>query len=44
MADKILKSINIGDENTYKPLPLVTSNDNGKILKVVNGEWKADEV
>lgn len=44
MADKILKSINIGDGNIYKPLPLVTNNDNGKILKVVNGEWKADEV
>ena len=44
MTDKVLKSLNIGDGNIYKPLPLVTSDDNGKILKVTGGEWGAGEV
>lgn len=44
MADKFLKSLNIGDGNIYKPLPLVTSDDNGKILKVAGGEWGAGYV
>lgn len=39
MTDKVLKSLNIGDGNIYKPLPLVTSDDDGKILKVTGGEW-----
>ena len=43
MTDKVLKSLNIGDGNIYKPLPLVTSDDNGKILKVTDGEWGAGE-
>ena len=44
MADKFLKSLNIGDGNIYKPLPLVTSDDNDKILMVTGGEWGAGEV
>lgn len=44
MADKFLKSLNIGDGNIYKPLPLVTSDDNDKILMVTGGEWGAEEV
>ena len=44
MADKVLKSLNIGDGNVYKPLPLVTSDDDGKILKVTGGEWGAGYV
>ena len=44
MTDKILKSLNIGDGNIYKPLPLVTSDGNGKILKVTGGEWGAGYV
>lgn len=43
MADKVLKSLTLEDDNTYKPLPLVTSDDNGKILKVTGGEWGAGE-
>ena len=42
MADKFLKSLNIGDGNIYKPLPLVTSDDNDKILMVTGGEWGAE--
>lgn len=44
MADKELKSLNFGGENTYFPLPIVTSEDNDKILMVENGEWVAVEV
>ena len=44
MADKFLKSLNIGDGNIYKPLPLVTSDDDGKILMVTDGEWGAGYV
>lgn len=39
MADKELKSLNFGGEDTYFPLPLVTSEDNDKILAVIDGEW-----
>lgn len=39
MADKELKSLNFGGEDTYFPLPIVTSEDNDKILMVVDGEW-----
>ena len=42
MADKELKSLNFGGEDTYFPLPLVTSEDNDKILMVVDGEWVAE--
>lgn len=41
MADKELKSLNFGGEDTYFPLPLVTSEDNDKILAVVDGDWSA---
>lgn len=44
MADKFLKSLNLGDGNIYKPLPLVTSDDDGKILMGTGGEWGAGEV
>lgn len=43
MADKFLKSLNIGDGNIYKPLPLVTSDDDGKVLMVTGGEWGVGE-
>ena len=44
MADKFLKSLQLEEGgDTYFPLPIVGTDDNGKILKVVNGEWvKAD--
>ena len=41
MADKEMKSLNFGGEDTYFPLPLVTSEDNDKVLMVVDGEWDA---
>jgi hypothetical protein len=41
MADKELKSLNFGGEDTYFPLPIVTSEDNDKILAVVDGDWSA---
>ena len=44
MADKELKSLNFGGEDTYFPLPLVTSEDNDKILAVVDGEWGLLEI
>lgn len=44
MADKELKSLNFGGEDTYFPLPPVTSEDNDKILMVVDGEWVAGYV
>ena len=40
MADKFMKSIIfIEGEDRYYPLPKVTSADNGKVLKVMNGDW-----
>lgn len=39
MADKTLKSLNFGGTDNYFPLPIVSTNDNNKILSVVNGEW-----
>ena len=39
MADKTLKSLNFGGADNYFPLPIVSTNDNNKILSVVNGEW-----
>lgn len=44
MADKELKSLNFGGENTYFPLPIVTSEDNNKILAVIDGEWGVLEI
>lgn len=44
MADKELKSLNFGGEDTYFPLPIVTSEDNDKILMVVDGKWVAGDV
>ena len=44
MADKFIKSITFvegGDQ--YYPLPKVTNADDGKVLKVINGEWVAIE-
>lgn len=40
MAEKQLKTLNFGGEDTYSPLPLVTAEDNDKILAVVDGEWE----
>ena len=40
MADKFMKSIIfIEGRDRYYPLPKVTSADDGKVLKVVNGDW-----
>ena len=43
MADKTLKSLNFGGADNYFPLPIVSANDNNKILSVVNGEWVVKE-
>ena len=43
MADKTLKSLNFGGADNYFPLPIVSTNDNNKILSVVNGEWAVRE-
>ena len=43
MADKTLKSLNFGGADNYFPLPIVSTNDNNKILSVVNGEWAVKE-
>ena len=43
MADKTLKSLNFGGADIYFPLPIVSANDNNKILSVVNGEWVVKE-
>lgn len=43
MANVLMKKIDIGDGNTYYPLPIVSSADNGKILMVVEGEWEATD-
>ena len=43
MADKTLKSLNFGGADNYFPLPIVSTNDNDKILSVVNGEWVVKE-
>ena len=40
MADKEFKSLNFGGEDTYFPLPIVTSDDNDNVLMVVDGEWE----
>lgn len=40
MAEKFLRSLNFGDEDTYFPLPPVTIEDNEKVLMVINGEWE----
>ena len=45
MADKFMKSITFvegGDQ--YYPLPKVTNADDGKVLKVVNGAWRLDDL
>lgn len=44
MADKFAKYFNFGGEDNFYPLPIVTTEDNGKALKVVDGEWKAAEM
>ena len=44
MADKFFKSLTFGSGNRYFPLPIVSSSDNGKVLKVVNGEWRLDDL
>ena len=38
MANKYVKSFNFGGDTLY-PLPIVTSEQNGKVLKVVDGVW-----
>ena len=44
MADKFVKSFNFGGEDNYFPLPIVTGEQNGMVLKVVDGVWAAVEM
>lgn len=44
MAEKTLKSLNFGSGDTYFPLPIVTADDNDKVLMVVGGEWEATSI
>jgi hypothetical protein len=44
MANKELKTLNFGDDDVYYPLPIITSEDNNKILAVIDGEWGVLEV
>ena len=45
MADKFMKSITfIKGGDTYYHLPKVTNADDGKVLKVVNGEWSLEDL
>ena len=45
MADKFMKSITfVKGGDTYYHLPKVTNADDGKVLKVVNGEWRLDDL
>ena len=44
MAEKFIKSLNFGGEDNYFPLPIVTAEQNGMVLKVVDGEWKATQL
>ena len=41
MADKYLKTLDLGNGDKYHMLPLVTSENDGMILRVTNGEWGA---
>lgn len=42
MADVYMKTLKVGtDGDTLHPLPIVTTEDDGKILMVTNGEWGA---
>ena len=44
MTDKFIKSITfVEGGDAYYPLPKVTNADDGKVLKVINGEWVAAE-
>ena len=43
MADKFFKSLTFSSGNRYFPLPIVSSSDNGKVLKVVDGKWSLGE-
>lgn len=43
MADKFFKSLNFSSGDRYFPLPIVSSSDNGKVLKVVDGAWSLGE-
>lgn len=39
MANIYKKSFDFGDGNRYFPLPIVTADQNGMVMKVVDGEW-----
>lgn len=43
--EKQIKTIQFSqDGDTYSPLPIVDTNDNDKVLMVVDGEWTAVEL
>jgi hypothetical protein len=44
MANKYVKSLNFGGEDNYFTLPFVTGEQNGMVLKVVDGKWVASEI
>ena len=45
MADKFIKSITfVEGGDAYYPLPKVTNADDGKVLKVVDGKWRLDDL
>lgn len=41
MADKYLKTLDLGNGYKYHMLPLVTSENDGMLLRATNGEWGA---
>lgn len=43
MANKYVKSFNFGGDTLY-PLPIVTAEQNGQVLKVVDGKWGPAEM
>lgn len=44
MADIYAKSFTFNNGDTWYPLPIVTAEQNGMVLKVGNGEWEAGEI
>ena len=44
MANKFIKSFNFGWEDNYFPLPFISAEQNGMVLKVVDGVWAPAEL